>query len=103
MHAKPHFVRCLRPNAHDSLAEFDRSLVASQVRSLQVAETVNLMAGGFPHRMRFRTFSARYRLLVAGARGRGLFRTDEKAVDDCETILDCYSRQMKVRKREFHF
>ncbi len=50
--------------------------------------------------MRFRTFSARYRLLVPGARGRGLFRTDEKAVDDCETILDCYSRQMKVRKIE---
>ncbi len=93
MHAKPHFVRCLRPNAHDSLAEFDRSLVAAQVRSLQVSETVQLMSGGFPHRMRFKAFGARYRLLAG--RDRRLFRSDEKAVDDCETILDCYSRAIK--------
>ncbi len=100
VHAKPHFVRCLRPNAHDSLAEFDRALVSSQVRSLQVAETVNLMAGGFPHRMRFKAFAARYRPLAV-TRGRRLFWRDEKAVNDCETVLDCYSDELRIiRARE---
>ena len=79
VHAKPHFIRCVRPNETESSSEFDRSLVSDsfesfdpvtslysdfsgtylhffisqviqQVRSLQVLETVNLMAGGFPHR-----------------------------------------------------
>jgi dachs protein len=97
VHAKPHFVRCIRPNEHDSLTEFDRSHVASQVRSLQILETVNLMAGGFPHRMRFKAFNARYKVLAHPMRI--LHRTDEKAVDDCELILDCYSRNLKDLER----
>merc|ERR1712062_800968 len=56
VHAKPHFVRCLRPNEHYSFTEFDRTCVTDQVRSLQVLETVNLMHSGFPHRMRFKAF-----------------------------------------------
>jgi hypothetical protein len=35
-----------------------------QIRSLQILETVNLMARGFPHRMRFKAFNARYRMLA---------------------------------------
>ena len=60
VHAKPHFVRCIAPNEHDSDLEFDRTHVTNQVRSLQVLETVNLMARGFPHRMRFKAFNSRY-------------------------------------------
>ena len=62
-----------------------------QVRSLQVMETVNLMAKGFPHRMRFRAFNSRYRMLATPMTR--LTRQDEKAVDYCEFILDCYSKQ----------
>lgn len=36
VHAKPHFVRCLKPNEYFSPTEFDRNCVANQVRSLQV-------------------------------------------------------------------
>jgi myosin heavy subunit len=61
VHAKPHFIRCLRPNEQESSSEFRRGFVIQQVRSLQILETVNLMAGGFPHRMRFKNFNARYR------------------------------------------
>ena len=60
VHAKPHFVRCIAPNEQDSDLDFDRTHVTNQVRSLQVLETVNLMARGFPHRMRFKAFNARY-------------------------------------------
>ncbi|TRY68528.1 hypothetical protein TCAL_13103 [Tigriopus californicus] len=93
VHAKPHFIRCVRPNGSDSLTEFDRNLVVHQIRSLQILETVHLMAKGFPHRMRFKAFNARYRVL---ARFNQLYRADEKAVDDCEIILDCYVRELRA-------
>ena len=77
----------------DSETEFDRAHVTNQVRSLQVLETVNLMARGFPHRMRFKAFNGRYRML---ARPMNILkRTDEKSVEDCELILDCYSQLAK--------
>ena len=85
VHAKPHFVRCIAPNEHESESEFERTHVTNQVRSLQVLETVNLMAKGFPHRMRFKAFNSRYRML---ARPMSILRrTEEKAVEDCELIL----------------
>lgn len=46
VHARPHFVRCLRSNASETPGRFDRASVMRQIRSLQVLETVNLMAGG---------------------------------------------------------
>jgi len=93
VHAKPHFVRCIAPNMQDSETEFDRAHVTNQVRSLQVLETVNLMARGFPHRMRFKAFNGRYRMLATPMNI--LKRTDEKSVEDCELILDCYSQLAK--------
>ena len=101
VHAKPHFVRCIRPNEHDSLIEFDRAHVAQQIRSLQILETVNLMAKGFPHRMRFKAFNARYRMLANPISS--LSRLEEKSVEDCEIILDCYSRALKEQTYEAEF
>ncbi|XP_053606932.1 unconventional myosin-IXa isoform X2 [Plodia interpunctella] len=63
VHARPHFVRCLRANATETPMLFERATVAKQVRALQILETAQLMASGYPHRMRFRAFSARYRAL----------------------------------------
>lgn len=85
VHAKPHFIRCIRPNETESSSEFDRSLVMQQVRSLQVLETVNLMAGGFPHRMRFKNFNSIYWML---APIKILSRSEELAYDDCKRILE---------------
>lgn len=48
VHARPHFVRCIRANDGESPRRFDRGVVMRQIRSLQVLETVNLMAGGEP-------------------------------------------------------
>jgi len=92
VHAKPHFVRCIRPNETESSTEFNRSLVVQQIRSLQVLETVNLMAGGFPHRMRFKNFNSRYRML---APIKILSRSDELAFDDCRKILDYLKDSLK--------
>ena len=48
------------------------------------------MYGGFPHRMRFKVFNARYRALAEPIRR--LKGTENKAVEDCEFIIDCYNR-----------
>lgn len=84
VHARPHFVRCIRSNSQETPNRFDRGTVVRQIRSLQVLETVNLMAGGYPHRMRFKAFNARYRLLAPFNR---LHRTEEKVTEDCHVIL----------------
>lgn len=84
VHARPHFVRCIRSNGAEFPGRFERQTVVKQIRALQVLETVNLMASGFPHRMRFKQFTARYRML---APFRLLRRCEEKALDDCRLIL----------------
>ncbi|CAH2091548.1 unnamed protein product [Euphydryas editha] len=71
VHARPHFVRCLRANSTETPMLFDRVTVARQVRALQILETVQLMASGYPHRMRFRAFSGRYRALWRRGAGAG--------------------------------
>lgn len=46
VHARPHFVRCIKANNVETPNLFDRGAVMKQIRSLQILETVNLMAGG---------------------------------------------------------
>lgn len=68
-------------NNNGQLDQFDRRVVVQQIRSLQILETVNLMAGGLPHRMRFRAFIARYRILASFKK---LRRTEDKLIEDCK-------------------
>lgn len=84
VHARPHFVRCIKSNATETPMRFDKGAVIRQIRSLQVLETVNLMAGGYPHRMRFKAFNARYRPLAPFAE---LRRVEEKATEDCLLVI----------------
>ena len=79
---------------------------SEQVRSLQVLETVNLMAKGFPHRMRHRAFNSRYRMLVkqsllnSSGSGTGSSNPDpDKAVQDCQIILDAYSKESSAKEQ----
>ncbi|XP_077527396.1 unconventional myosin-IXb-like dachs isoform X2 [Haemaphysalis longicornis] len=95
VHAKPHFVRCIRANKHEQPGQFERTVVMKQLRALQVLETVNLMAGGLPHRMRFKAFNLRYRLL---APFKVLKKTEDKAVGDCKLILDYFSQTLENAK-----
>ncbi|GAB6022561.1 Myosin 10A, isoform D, variant 2 [Chamberlinius hualienensis] len=97
VHAKPHFIRCIRTNKSEIPMQFDREDVMSQIRALQVLETVNLMAGGFPHRMRCKAFNFRYRLLVNFKK---LKRTEDKAIEDCKLILDTFVKLVKDGARK---
>ncbi|EDW89595.1 uncharacterized protein LOC6528851 [Drosophila yakuba] len=93
VHARLHFVRCIRSNGTEAAGSFDRATVVRQIRSLQVLETVNLMASGFPHRMRFKQFNARYRML---APFRLLRRSEDQALEDCQLILQYALEQLSV-------
>ncbi|XP_067620741.1 unconventional myosin-Va [Eurosta solidaginis] len=86
VHARPHFVRCIRSNANETGGCFERKMAVRQIRSLQVLETVNLMASGFPHRMRFKQFNSRYVALLAPFRLHR--RSEDKAMEDCNLILE---------------
>ncbi|XP_058984129.1 unconventional myosin-Ia isoform X2 [Musca domestica] len=83
VHARPHFVRCIRSNSMEASGCFERMTVVKQIRSLQVLETVNLMASGFPHRMRFKQFNARYRMLAPFH----LIRRNEDKMEECCNII----------------
>ena len=84
--SRPHFVRCFRSNSSEKPSFFDKGTVVSQIRALQVLETVNLMASGYPHRMRFKQFISRYKMLIPF---RSLRLCEENALEDCKLILDC--------------
>ncbi|XP_075226131.1 unconventional myosin-IXb-like dachs [Lycorma delicatula] len=95
VHARPHFVRCIRANSTETPGRFDKATVMKQIRSLQVLETVNLMAGGYPHRMRFKAFNVRYRLLAPFSK---LRRSEERATDDCRLILHCLEEKHELKQ-----
>ncbi|KAG1680496.1 Unconventional myosin-XV [Nymphon striatum] len=95
VHAKPHFVRCIKANNGAEPGRFDRDAVVKQIRSLQILETVNLMAGGYPHRMRFKAFNARYKLLAPSKK---LSLAEEKALEDCHVVLEYFSKACKDLK-----
>lgn len=89
VHARPHFVRCIRSNSSEAAGCFERMTVVKQIRSLQVLETVNLMASGFPHRMRFKQFNARYRMLAPFH----LVRRNEDKMEECCNIILQYAME----------
>ena len=52
-------------------SQLDRGCVVSQLRSLQVLETLHVMAATLPHRYRYRPFNQRYRMLIRSSRSEG--------------------------------
>ncbi|XP_025419111.1 myosin-G heavy chain isoform X2 [Sipha flava] len=97
VHARPHFVRCIKANSTETPDKFDRAVVMRQIRSLQVLETVNLMAGGYPHRMRYKAFNLRYKMLAPFNK---LLRTDDRATEDCHLILQCIEDKIDTKQSE---
>ncbi|XP_066293064.1 myosin-I heavy chain-like isoform X2 [Branchiostoma lanceolatum] len=83
--AKPHFVRCIRSNSQEEPELFTRDVVCRQIRALHILETVNLYAGGYPHRMRLKTFNNRFRFLVPWRRRA---KMEDMPQDECKLILD---------------
>ncbi|XP_014665681.1 PREDICTED: uncharacterized protein LOC106807743 [Priapulus caudatus] len=77
---------------------FDRETVVHQIRGLEVLETVNLMAEGFSHRMRFKAFSNNYRFLL---RSPLAVKTDNKAYEESKAILERLSQILSESNTPF--
>ncbi|KAL8600885.1 hypothetical protein ACOMHN_045023 [Nucella lapillus] len=80
--ARPHFIRCLRSTQQGEAGIFDAECVLHQIRSLQVTPTVQLLAAGLPHRLRYRAFNVRYGLFLPSSQ-----RNNGTSQDECHATL----------------
>merc|ERR1712002_466697 len=62
---EPHFVRCLVPNTHKKPGEVEPPLIMHQLTCNGVLEGIRICMRGFPNRMLYPDFKARYAILAA--------------------------------------
>lgn len=62
----PHFVRCILPNHKKRPKLFEKPLVLDQLRCNGVLEGIRIARTGFPNRLPFAEFRARYEVLCTG-------------------------------------
>lgn len=60
---QPHFVRCILPNETKKAGQLDSALVLDQLRCNGVLEGIRICRAGFPNRLPFADFRARYEVL----------------------------------------
>lgn len=63
MSCTPHYIRCIRPNAHKQPKNYDLPLCSAQVRYLGLLENVRVRRAGFVYRQTFERFMARFKML----------------------------------------
>merc|ERR1711981_1373456 len=61
---EPHFVRCLVPNTHKKPGEVEPPLIMHQLTCNGVLEGIRICMRGFPNRMMYPDFKARYAILA---------------------------------------
>merc|ERR1739844_894903 len=61
---EPHFVRCLVPNTHKKPGEVEPPLIMHQLTCNGVLEGIRIRMRGFPNRMLYPDFKARYSILA---------------------------------------
>ena len=81
--AKPHYIRCIKPNSLKVPNEFEPGNVTRQLRSSGVLEALKIRKAGFPVRMDFELFVARFRPCVPSSATKGL-----TALDACHRMAE---------------
>ncbi|XP_067842810.1 unconventional myosin-XVI [Heptranchias perlo] len=67
--SSPHFVHCIKPNTSKQADMFDNFYVSAQLQYIGVLEMVKMIRHGYPVRLSFSDFLARYRNLADTALG----------------------------------
>ncbi|KAI1899883.1 hypothetical protein AGOR_G00066350 [Albula goreensis] len=80
----PHFVQCVRPNGAKRTDSFDRSHVSGQLQYVGVLEMVRMIRYGYPVRLTFTGFLARYRELAETTLGD---RRNLSLEEKCQRVL----------------
>jgi len=62
---EPHFVRCLVPNTHKKPGDVEPHLIMHQLTCNGVLEGIRICMRGFPNRMMYKDYKARYAILGA--------------------------------------
>merc|ERR1712241_1489402 len=62
---EPHFIRCIVPNTHKKPLETETPLIMHQLKCNGVLEGIRVCLLGFPNRMLYRDYKARYQILGA--------------------------------------
>uniref|UniRef100_H2YRW8 Uncharacterized protein n=1 Tax=Ciona savignyi TaxID=51511 RepID=H2YRW8_CIOSA len=104
---QPFFVRCIKPNETKSAHNFDRELVARQLRYSGMMETIRIRRAGYPIRYSFSEFIDRYRMTVRGIRPSKL---ENDHIAGCKRIIsealgensDCQVGKTKVFLKDAH-
>jgi len=59
----PFYIKCIKPNHHKSPDEFDPMLVLDQLKSTRIVESLEIVQKGFPYRLKYQDFAARYKVV----------------------------------------
>nr|XP_039263341.1 unconventional myosin-VIIa-like isoform X3 [Styela clava] len=81
----PYFVRCMKPNEFKKANDFDRQLIARQLRYSGMMETIRIRRAGYPIRYTFREFVDRYRMILHGVH---IVHEREEMIEICRKIMD---------------
>uniref|UniRef100_A0A8C2U3Q5 Unconventional myosin-XIX n=1 Tax=Coturnix japonica TaxID=93934 RepID=A0A8C2U3Q5_COTJA len=91
---KPHYIRCIKPNADCKAMTFRKEEVLSQLQACGIVEAITISAAGFPIRISFQSFADRYEILRKSRRSsknsacdKSNFHTAKKeATNDCGMV-----------------
>jgi myosin heavy subunit len=82
----PHYIRCLKPNQSLMPNEFDKAMIADQLRYAGVLEAIRVSRVGYSQRYAHDTFVARYKFIAV--------EELEKASDKLETLIKATAKKI---------